>query len=540
VEGSNLVYLKSNVIAEPLFAGWYAWPHLISPASCAMNIVGRHLKIMNSYIQSPQVHAAAVKNPAMLGGPFIDYATNRATEVALLRDKTLNEQAVLIDFAQAIQQLTRLLKEEATGFSLDPLYEKVPAPLQGYIELFYDLQNHPSFRLYEALLYRSPFYQPAAQSVLLTTADTDQRAFVLSTPRLPGEATINIEKSFAEPAYDELFQMRRTSGSYESVREALAISGSKEPLFRSFFTESKPRPAERYQGAGLRVRYFGHACLVLETKDVCVMSDPLVSQQYEGAMPRFTLEDLPSVIDYVVITHGHQDHVLLETLLQLRKSIRNVVVPRSSSGELQDPSLKLILKAVGFPNVIELEEFDSIEVPGGRITGLPFLGEHADLHIHSKLCHHVALGGYAVLLAADSCAVDQKIYEHVHDLVGDVDALFLGMECDGAPLSWLYGPLLSEPLRRDQDRSRKLSGSNFPRAIGVVERFKPREVYVYAMGMEPWMKHISSLQHTDTSAPIVESNKLVNECRNRGIVAERLFGMKELIYETKQTTDGGR
>ena len=113
-----MVYLKSNVIAEPLFASWYAWPHLISPATCAMNIVGRHLKIMNSYIQSPQVHAAAVKNPAMLGGPFIDYAANRVAEVALLRDKTLNEQAVLLDFAQAIQQLTQLLKDEATGFSL--------------------------------------------------------------------------------------------------------------------------------------------------------------------------------------------------------------------------------------------------------------------------------------------------------------------------------------------------------------------------------------------------------------------------------------
>jgi L-ascorbate metabolism protein UlaG (beta-lactamase superfamily) len=249
-------------------------------------------------------------------------------------------------------------------------------------------------------------------------------------------------------------------------------------------------------------------------------------------MPRFTLEDLPSVIDYVVITHGHQDHVLLETLLQLRATIRNIVVPRSSSGELQDPSLKLILKAVGFPKVIELDEFDSIELPGGRITGLPFLGEHADLHIHSKLCHHVALCGYSVLLAADSCAVEQKVYEHVHDLTGDVDVLFLGMECDGAPLSWLYGPLLSEPISRDQDRSRRLSGSDFPRAIGVVERFKPKEVYVYAMGMEPWMNHISSLKHTETSAPIVESNKLVNECRNRGIVAERLFGMKELIYES--------
>ncbi|HYY96398.1 MAG TPA: hypothetical protein VE713_17975, partial [Pyrinomonadaceae bacterium] len=156
---NDMVYLKSDVIAEPLLAGWYVWPHLISPATCAMNVVGRHLKIMNSYIQWPEVHARAVKDPKMLGGPFIDYTANRVEEVKLLRDRTLDEQGPLIALAQAIQQLTRLLKQEAHGFSLDPLYEKVPGPLRGYVELFYDLQNQPSFRLYEAMLYRSPYYQ---------------------------------------------------------------------------------------------------------------------------------------------------------------------------------------------------------------------------------------------------------------------------------------------------------------------------------------------------------------------------------------------
>ena len=69
----DLVYLKPNIVPEPLFAGWYAWPHLISPATSAMNVVGRHLKIMNSFIQSPQIHVAAVKDPRMLGGPFMDH-----------------------------------------------------------------------------------------------------------------------------------------------------------------------------------------------------------------------------------------------------------------------------------------------------------------------------------------------------------------------------------------------------------------------------------------------------------------------------------
>jgi len=61
-----------------------------------------------------------------------------------------------------------------------------------------------------------------------------------------------------------------------------------------------------------------------------------------------------------------------------------------------------------------------------------FLGEHADLHIQSKLCHHVALNGHSVMLAADSCAVELRVYEHVRKMIGEIDVLFLGMECDGA------------------------------------------------------------------------------------------------------------
>jgi len=43
------VYLKPNVVIEPLIDNWYAWSHLISPATAAMNIKERHVVIMNSF-----------------------------------------------------------------------------------------------------------------------------------------------------------------------------------------------------------------------------------------------------------------------------------------------------------------------------------------------------------------------------------------------------------------------------------------------------------------------------------------------------------
>jgi hypothetical protein len=216
-------------------------------------------------------------------------------------------------------------------------------------------------------------------------------------------------------------------------------------------------------------------------------------------------------------------------MLQLRHKIGSVVVPRSGSGQLQDPSLKMLLRQIGFKNVYEMDEMETIELAGAEITGLPFLGEHADLDIRSKLAYLCRLGRRSMLFAADSCNVEPRLYERVQESVGDIDVAFVGMECDGAPLSWVYGPLLTRPLDRKMDQSRRLAGSNYERAIDIVNRFRCRATYVYAMGQEPWLNYIMSVKYTEQSNPIIASNKLIEDCRSRGIQAERLFGEKEIL-----------
>jgi hypothetical protein len=103
------------------------------------------------------------------------------------------------------------------------------------------------------------------------------------------------------------------------------------------------------------------------------------------------------------------------------------------------------------------------------------------------------------------------------------------MECDGAPLSWLYGPLLTQRLERSKDHSRRLAGSNYERAIAIVEQFRCKEVYVYAMGQEPWLNYVMGIKYTEKSNPIIQSNRLIETCQARGVIAERLFGEKEIL-----------
>jgi L-ascorbate metabolism protein UlaG (beta-lactamase superfamily) len=523
-------YLRPNVILEPLVGQWYAWPHLIPPHTAAMNIANAHMKMMKSYVSAPDFHAAAIRNPAMRGGPFVDFPSSRVNEVRALMDRTARDQRAMLDLADAIKKLNDLLSAEARGQSLEPLYEKVPDALKGYVELTYDVNSNPSVRFIEGLLYGSRFYDASRQGVDLSLKETDERPFVFSTPRLGGDGHVQTNLPFFHEATDKLLEARAVPQCPNALAEMLGLDKEDFGVFGQMMTEEPPRPAENYRGDSVRIRYFGHACILIETRDVSLMTDPCLAYSHTSDVPRYTFEDLPERIDYILITHTHQDHVLFETLLQLRHRVGQVIVPRCGGGGLEDPSLKLILQHIGFKRVVEIDDMETIEIEGGgSVTGIPFLGEHGDLNIRSKEAHLISVCGRSILCAADSANLESRLYQHVHEMVGDVDVLFLGMECDGAPLTWIYGPLLTRPLDRRMDQSRRLSGSDYSRGIDIVKRFNCRSTFVYAMGQEPWLGYLTSIKYTDESKPIVESNKLIETCSGMGVYAERLFGAKEIM-----------
>jgi len=528
----DYLYLRQNVQLEPLIDHWYVWSHLIPPATAARNITERHMKIMDSYIANPQIHANAVKNPKMMGGPFIDYGGKRVDEIRALRDRIKRERAGLLELSAALGQLDSLLRDSAKGHSLQLLYSKVPEILRGYVELVYDLNNHPSFRLVEPLFYVSNHYDRSQQSLMLSPITGDDRPFVLSTPRLESDGSLHLRFPFDHPVIDELFQLKTISRPWREIKEMTQISDDQDDLLLSFLTPEPPARYESYTGSRVRWRYFGHACILIESQGVSMLFDPVLSYTYDSSVSRYTYLDLPETIDYVVITHNHQDHVLFETLLQIRHKVKNIVVPRNGGGHLQDPSLKLLLQNTGFNNVIEISEMEEVREGNVQLTGLPFFGEHADLDIMTKMAWLVTIGPHRLLFAADSCNIEPRLYELLHRQYGDVDVLFLGMECDGAPLTWLYGPLLTRPMERAADESRRLSGSNYEQGMHIVNCFKCKEAYVYAMGQEPWLNYIMSIKYTDQSRPIVESNRLMEACRNQGVVSERLFGEKEILMES--------
>lgn len=526
---SEPLYLKPNVRIEGLVNQFVAWTHVYAPVSGSMTLANLLFPIMDSFVQRPEVHVAAAANPKMKGGFFINAPESRADEVRDLRDRILREESAALAFAAAIKKAEDLLRAQATGYDLSPLYAQLPPELRGYVELVYDVNHHPSLRFLEPLLYRSQVHRRERESIELSLDDGSEPPFILSTPRLAQPGHLQLPLPLNHSGIDELFALRTAPQPFEQIAKALEIStGEQEQLLRTLLTPEPTMAADRDIDSGGRIRYFGHACILLQSPTTSILVDPFISSN-PAAGDRFTYVDLPDRIDYCLITHAHQDHVVLETLLQLRHKIDTVVVPRNGGGHRQDPSIRLFLEQIGM-TVREVEDFDEIAFDGGRIVAAPFFGEHCDLDIRAKSSYWVHIAGKGVFVGADTSGLESELYGRIRDAVDTTDIAFIGMECDGAPLTWLYSSLFTQPVPRKMAITRKLSGSNAAQATGILEQLGAREAYVYAMGQEDWLQHVMATSYTPESYQLLQVAEFLDTCKQRGVHAEHLLVRKELRW----------
>jgi len=519
------LFLRPNVIIEPLVDSFYAWMYTVAPVQAAMNLAFLQVPLLESYLQSPAVHIAASTNPELRGGYFVGIEEERSSEVRDLLAAIKRDRAPMLRFAEAIATAEDLLRQNATGYDMTPLYPKLPSELAGLVELAYDTSNQPSLHFLEPLVYESEFHLRERQSVQLSLEPGYERPFILSTPRLASPDKLDLKIGFGHPFLEELFRARVHPTSMARLRKLIDLDEAQaDQLAGLLTTESTLRP-DRHIAEGGRIRYYGHACLALQTPQAAILTDPFLSAD-SSATDRYTYDDLPDFIDLVLITHGHQDHIVLETLLQLRGRVGKVVVPRSSRGNLPDPSIALYARELGLP-VVEVNDFDVVEFPGGKVTATPFLGEHSDLDIRAKSTYWVELAGKSVFVGADSSGIEPGLYRHVRAHLGKADMAFLGMECDGAPLTWLYQALLTKPVSKKMSDSRKLSGSNAAQAGGIVTELGADEAYIYAMGEEHWLGHVMATSYNEDSYQLKQVREFLNWCADQKVEAGHLLNKHE-------------
>jgi L-ascorbate metabolism protein UlaG (beta-lactamase superfamily) len=512
---------------EPLVARWYAWPHLLSPASFALNMEYRYLPLLQSYLNNPAIHHAAAQDQSLFCGPFINVEAELREQISTLLTNSIENNQRGSALAKSIRRLEHDIIEFGDGDCLDRFYDELPDNLRGRIELGYDCHGRPNMRLFEPMLYLDSLTRDFQQISLTQIAD-EERSFFLNTPRLRSPDRLDLDLAFDHPVVEEIGALRTYGRKLGDIALRARLGKADLALFDSMLTDEAPvRNTPNFSGSGIRIRYFGHACVLVQTAFTSVLFDPVVPWQLDADMAALAFDDLPDRIDYVVLTHNHQDHVSIETLLQLRGRIGEIVVPRNNCLSTADPSLKLLLESLGFLSVIEAGPLSELKLADGVMITLPFLGEHADLDIQAKHGIFLEMCGRRLLFLADSKCVDRHLYRNLAAKIGNVDMLFIGMECDGAPLSWLYGPHLPQPPRRRHDNARRLSGSDCERAWAVVQEIGCQQVFIYAMGQEPWLRHLLGLAYTADSPQIVESNAFMQRLQVEDIPVQRLKGCQE-------------
>lgn len=524
------LYLRDEVYFEPLFNGWYAWPYLVPPVHAARYVVNTHRRIMSSFVNNHELHISAAKEAVVTGGEFLNCAADQVGAIQELIEDIDNNCKDLVQLSDAITRLDELLAQHTSGQSIGYLYERVPPPLRGFVELALDLQHRPTFRLIEPLLYRSRYYKRSLQRLSFgSLSRVDERPFVFSTPRLPDDNHLQTNLDFSNPLLDEIFRAREIPLEEARIAEIFEGAGTQGGLhYREIFSDCGSRFQHRRVNGGVRLEYTGHAGFLIESGNCTILIDPVVASRGPGyAASVFGFSELPSRIDFICLTHNHQDHVNLETLLQLRYKVGHILVPKNNGGTLADPSIKLLLHQLGF-RVSEVDELEEIALPNGRITSIPFLGEHGDLNVRSKTAWLVELEGKKCFFGADSANPDVAMYENLREVLANLDVFAIGMECVGAPYTWLYGALHTRMVPKAVRESRRLNGSDSRQALPIIKMLRPHRVFIYALGREPWYKYFMGLQYDESSVQIQECSKLTDACRDLGIGIEAMYGRKTL------------
>src|SRR5690349_2666195 len=81
---SRRAFLREDALFEPLFNQWFALFPLIPPATAAISVVQSHLRILKSFVDSPRLHANALRDRRFAGSPFAAIPAERAPEVRAL------------------------------------------------------------------------------------------------------------------------------------------------------------------------------------------------------------------------------------------------------------------------------------------------------------------------------------------------------------------------------------------------------------------------------------------------------------------------
>lgn len=123
------------------------------------------------------------------------------------------------------------------------------------------------------------------------------------------------------------------------------------------------RPPERVHGDQLRVSWVGHVTVLIQTRGVNILTDPVWSERASPVTwagprrvhpPGIAFDSLPP-IDVVLVSHNHYDHLDLETLARLQQHHQpRIIVPLGNDRLLAEQEPPIVAEAYDWGGKVPL------------------------------------------------------------------------------------------------------------------------------------------------------------------------------------------
>jgi L-ascorbate metabolism protein UlaG (beta-lactamase superfamily) len=154
----------------------------------------------------------------------------------------------------------------------------------------------------------------------------------------------------------------RDIGLWDLLRWRLA---GERPEWPAAVAITPDRPPLRVEGDGLRVSYIGHVSLLIQTRGLNILTDPIWSERaspFSWVGPRrvtppgVAFDDLPP-IDIVLVSHNHYDHLDLAFLSRLWERDRpRVIVPLGNDTIIRRKHPQIDVEAYDWEDEVALSQ----------------------------------------------------------------------------------------------------------------------------------------------------------------------------------------
>ena len=212
----------------------------------------------------------------------------------------------------------------------------------------------------------------------------------------------------------------------------------------------------------MEITYIGHAAILMEANGKRILMDPwLKDPAYHGTWWHYPpleigVDDLPP-IDYLYISHEHQDHFDPPTLERLDKNVR-VVIANYKRKRFRDR-----LSAIGFRDIVELD-FDSDFRCGGDGPVLRLIAPDRAWDDSAILLRD----GRHTVLNVNDCHLDNATLDRLGDTF-DIDLSFLTFT--GASQ---YPNCFDFDLASKMERARESKHSHLEEFVNWAKRLKTK------------------------------------------------------------------